>query len=119
VLRYRLSEFGIVAEKDPRSAPLKRLQPVKRGQHAKGLTEVVGVDLTGIEPQPKGLVSRRVPVGRYAYHRAIGKHVVLAIDQPQFLAEIEILPLNPRRVAISGSVPVSIRGAALASSRSG
>ena len=61
--------------------PVQRLQSIKRGQHrlavvhvarqaalAEGLTEVAGIrgehDLTAIKPQPKGLVPRRVPVGR-------------------------------------------------------
>ena len=111
-LRYRLPELRVVAEKDPSPAPFQRLQPVKRGQHrlavvhvarqaafAEGLTEVAGVrgehDLTVIEPQPKGLVPRRVPVCRQTHHRAIAKHVVLAIDQPRFMAEVEIARIEP------------------------
>src|SRR6202047_2594462 len=95
-LRYRLPELRVVPEKDPSAAPFQSLQPVKRGQHrlavvhvarqaslAEGLTEVAGVrgehDLTAIEPQPKGLVPRRVPVRRQTDYRAIAKHVVLTI----------------------------------------
>jgi hypothetical protein len=106
-LRHRVPELWIVAEKDARPAPLQRLQSVKRGEHrlavihvtrqaafAKGLTEVAGIrsqhDLTAIESQPKGLVPRRVPVRRQTYHRAVAKHVVLTVDQPQFMAEVEI-----------------------------
>ena len=106
-LRYRAPELRVVAEKDASPAPFQRLQPVERGQHgvavvhvagqaalAEGLTKVAGVrcehDLTVIKPQPKGLVPRRVPVCRQTHHRAIAKHVVLAIDQPQFMAEVEI-----------------------------
>jgi hypothetical protein len=88
-----------MAEKDVRPAPFQRFQPVKGGQHrlavvqvarqaafAEGLTEVARVrgehDLTAIEPQSKGLVPRRVRVRRQTHHRAIAKHVVLAIYEP-------------------------------------
>src|SRR4029077_16693359 len=66
---------------------------------AEGLTEVAGVrgehDLSVIEPQPKGLVPRRVPVCRQTHHRAIAKLVVLAIHQPRFMAEVEIARIEP------------------------
>ena len=55
-LRDRLPEIGVMTEKDARSAPFQRLQPVKRGQHclavvyvarqtalAEGLTKIAGV----------------------------------------------------------------------------
>src|ERR1700746_2906725 len=89
-LWYRLPELRVVAEKDASPAPFQRLQPVKRVQHrlavvhvarqatlAEGLTEVAGVrsehDLHAIEPQPKGLVPRRVPMRRQTHHRPIAK----------------------------------------------
>ena len=106
-LRYRAPKLRIMAEKDASPALFQRLQPVKRGQHrlaivhvlrqasfAKGLTEVAGIggehDLTVIEPQPKGLVPRRVAIRRQTHHRAIPEHVVLAIHQSHFMAEVEI-----------------------------
>ena len=65
-----------------------------RRRSRRGLTEVAGGrgehDLTVIEPQPKGLVPRRVPVRRQTDYRAIAKHVVLTIYEPQFMAEVEI-----------------------------
>jgi hypothetical protein len=123
-LRYRLPELRVVPEKDPSPAPFQRRQPVKRGQHrlavvhvtrqaalAEGLTKVAGVrgehDLTVIEPQPKGLVPRRVPVGRQTHHGAIAKHIVVAIDQPQFMAEVEISRVEPAPRGGIGSIPAS------------
>ena len=41
------------------------------------------------------LVPRRVPVRRQTHYRAIAKHVVLAIDEAQFMAEIEISRIEP------------------------
>jgi hypothetical protein len=96
---------------EPRPVP-QRLQPIKRGQHrlavvhvarqaalAEGLTEVTGVrgehDLAGVEPQPKRLVPRRVPVCRQTHHRAIAKHVMLTIYEPQFMADIKIAAVEP------------------------
>jgi hypothetical protein len=38
---------------------------------------------------------RRVPVRRQTHHRAIAKHVVLAIHQSQFMAEVEIAAVEP------------------------
>ena len=43
-----------------------------------------------IEPQPKRLVPRRVPVRRQTHHQAIAEHIVLAIDEAQVMAEVEI-----------------------------
>ena len=123
-LRYRLPELRVVAEKDPSPAPFQRRQPVKRGQHrlavvlvarqaalAEGPTKVAGIsgehDLAAIELQPKGLVPRRVHVRRQTHHRAIAKHVVLAIDEAQFMAGSKSRGLNPRRAAVSGSIPAS------------
>ena len=38
-----------------------------------------------------------MPVRRQTDHRAIAKHVVLAIDEPQFMAEVEIARIEPAR----------------------
>jgi len=114
------ARIGVMTEKDASPVPLQRLQPVKRGQHrlavvrvawqaalAECLTEVAGVggehDFPPIEPQPKRLVARRVPVRRQAHHRAVAEHVVLAIDQPQFMAEVEVAPVEP---ALRGGIGV-------------
>src|SRR5215469_13556782 len=35
-----------------------------------------------------------MPVCRQANHRAVAKHVVLTVDEPQFVAEIEIAPVE-------------------------
>ena len=123
-MRHRLPEFGVVAEEDARPTAFQRLQPVKRGEHrlavvhiarqaavAQGLAEIAGVrrehDLAAVELQAQRLVPRRVPVRRQAYHRAVAEHVVLAIDQAQFVAEVEIARVEPRRAALSGSMPAS------------
>jgi hypothetical protein len=53
------------------------------------LAEIAGVrrehDLAVVEPLP-GVC----PLRRQAHHRAVAEHVVLAIDQAQFVAEVEI-----------------------------
>ena len=106
-MRHRLPEFGIVAEEDARPAPFQRLQPVERSQHrlavmnvarqaalAQSPAEIAGVcrehDLAAVEPQPQRLVPRRVPVRRQAHDGTVAEHVVLAVHQTQWMAEVEI-----------------------------
>jgi hypothetical protein len=44
---------------------------------------------------------------RQTHDRAVAEHVVLAVDQAQFMPEVEIAGLKPRRAAVSGSMPAS------------
>jgi hypothetical protein len=54
------------------------------------------------------MVPRCVTVGRQADDRAVVEHVVLAVDQPQFVAEVEvawIVAVERRGVGIHAGVP--------------
>ena len=62
------------------------------------------------EPQPKGLVPRRVPVCRHTYHRAVPEHVVLAVDQPQSMAKVKITAVETtarRGIGIHTGLPLA------------
>src|SRR6185437_13549248 len=119
---HLMPEVGIVTEEDARATALQRRQAVERGEHcctivdmarqaalAQRLAEIAGVgrehDLAAVEPEAERLVPRRMPVRRQADHAAVAEHVVLAIDQAQIVAEIEIARVESQRRAVSGSMP--------------
>ena len=81
----RSSEASIAS----RSYTIARQAPL-----AQGLAEIAGIggehDVAAVEPHPQRLVPRRVAVRRQADDRAVAEHVVLAIDEAQFVAEVEI-----------------------------
>jgi hypothetical protein len=61
-------------------------------------------DLPAVESYPE----RLVPGRRQPPHRTVAEHDVLAIDQAQFVTEIEIARVEAaRRATMSGSLPAS------------
>jgi hypothetical protein len=94
-----------------RPARITVVHVARQAALAEGLTEVAGVggkhDFTAIEASPKGLVPRRMPVRRQTDYRAIAKHVVLTIYEPQFMADIEIAPVEAAPRGGVGSIPAS------------
>ena len=79
----------------------------ERGQHrlaivdvlrqsplAQGAAEIAGIgrqhDFTASEPQLQRLVAGGVAMGRQADDAAVAKYVMLAVEQEQFVAEVEI-----------------------------
>jgi two-component system CheB/CheR fusion protein len=58
-------------------------------------------------------MTRRVPVRRETHHRAVPEHVVLAIDQPQFMAEVKITAVEAaacRRIRVHTGLPLAELG---------
>ena len=105
-------------------AGFERREAVERGVHllvvegearqaalAQGAAEIAAVggqhDFARGQPQLQRLVARRVAVGRQADHRTVAEHIVLAIDQAQFVAEVEIARVEAAAAARSGSMPAS------------
>ncbi len=124
-LRHGFPEFQVVTEDDARAGGFERREAVERGQHlvavmhearqapfAQGATEIAGIGgqhgIATRQAQFQRLVARRVAGRRQTHDRAIAEHIVLAIDQPQFVAEIEIarVEATPRgRVRVHPGIP--------------
>ena len=54
---------------------------------------------------------RRMEVGRQARNRAVAEHVVLAVDQAQFVTEIEITAVEPTArsgVGVHAGIPFAL-----------